>query len=138
MLQLVPRHGAHRDGSSPPPADRSNTRDKLLVTRRVALSPRERQLLGLLPQGLKNKEIAYKLGIAEGAVKVYLTRLFRKVGVNDRFELALFTLKNLSVHATGETTSERQSPEASMAAPGTGLFVPSFMTMERTRSLARS
>ena len=34
--------------------------------------------------------------ISEGTVKVYLSRLFQKVGVKDRFELALFGLKNLS------------------------------------------
>jgi hypothetical protein len=34
--------------------------------------------------------------ISEGTVKVYLSRLFQKVGVKDRFELALFGLKNLT------------------------------------------
>ena len=48
-----------------------------------------------LAQGLKNKEIAYRLGITEGTVKVYLSRLYGKLGVNDRFDLALFALKNL-------------------------------------------
>jgi hypothetical protein len=45
---------------------------------------------------LKNKEIATTLMISEGTVKVYLSRLFQKVGVKDRFELALFGLKNLT------------------------------------------
>src|SRR6185369_6799642 len=49
-----------------------------------------------LSQGLKNKEIATTLMISEGTVKVYLSRLFQKVGVKDRFELALFGLKNLT------------------------------------------
>ena len=35
------------------------------------------------------------MGIAEGTVKVYLSRLFRKLGVKDRYELALYGLKNL-------------------------------------------
>ena len=60
----------------------------------VRLSPRERQLLDLVSQGLSNKQIASALTISEGTVKVYFSKLFRKVGVSDRFELALFGLQN--------------------------------------------
>lgn len=67
----------------------------LLTTKPVVLTKRQSQLVGLLAQGLKNKEIATALGISEGTVKAYLTRLFEKVGAKDRFELALFGLKNL-------------------------------------------
>jgi two-component system nitrate/nitrite response regulator NarL len=67
----------------------------LLNTQRVTLSKRQRQILALLVQGLKNKEIATHLGISEGTVKSYLTKLFDKVGAKDRFELALFGLRNL-------------------------------------------
>jgi DNA-binding NarL/FixJ family response regulator len=70
--------------------------DSFLCARRVALTQREGQLVSLLSQGLKNKEIAATLTITEGTVKVYLSRLFQKVGVRDRFELALFGLKNLT------------------------------------------
>jgi DNA-binding NarL/FixJ family response regulator len=69
--------------------------DSFLSARRVALSRREGQLVTLLTHGLRNKEIANTLRISEGTVKVYLSRLFQKVGVKDRFELALFGLKNL-------------------------------------------
>src|SRR5579884_1330353 len=69
--------------------------DSFLCARRVALTQREGQLVSLLSYGLKNKEIANTLRISEGTVKVYLSRLFQKVGVKDRFELALFGLKNL-------------------------------------------
>src|SRR5574340_758166 len=76
--------------------------DSFLSARRVALTQREGQLVSLLSQGLKNKEIAATLTISEGTVKVYLSRLFQKVGVKDRFELALFGLKNLT---TGQGTA---------------------------------
>lgn len=66
-----------------------------LASRTINLSKRESQLVALLAQGLRNKEIASLLLISEGSVKVYLSRLFRKLGVNDRFELALFGLRNL-------------------------------------------
>jgi len=67
----------------------------LLNSRPVALSRRQTQLLSLLVQGLKNREIAAEMGISEGTVKAYLTTLFEKVGARDRFELALYGLKNL-------------------------------------------
>src|SRR5581483_9968964 len=70
--------------------------DSFLTAKRVVLTPREGQLVNLLSQGYKNKEIATTLTISEGTVKVYLSRLFQKVGVKDRFELALFGLKNMA------------------------------------------
>lgn len=69
--------------------------DGFLATEAVNLSRREGQLVSLLAQGLKNKEVASILGISDGTVKVYLSRLFRKLGVKDRFELALFGLRNM-------------------------------------------
>jgi DNA-binding NarL/FixJ family response regulator len=80
--------------------------------RTVKLTPREGQLVSLLAQGLKNKEIAYTLGISEGTVKVYLSKLFHKVGAKDRFELALFGLKNVSnaSFGMGENGLGREQP----------------------------
>jgi len=78
--------------------------DSFLSAKRVSLTKREGQLVSLLAQGLKNKEIATMLLISEGTVKVYLSRLFQKVGVKDRFELALYGLKNLT---TGHGGLER-------------------------------
>ena len=53
------------------------------------LSARERQLVRLVGQGLRNREIAEKLGLTEGSVKVYLHAIFEKLGVATRTELAL-------------------------------------------------
>ena len=90
--------------------------DSFLCARRVALTQREGQLVSLLSQGLKNKEIATTLGISEGTVKVYLSRLFQKVGVKDRFELALFGLKNLT---TGQLPVGEKGQRASASSmPG--------------------
>lgn len=63
---------------------------------KINLTPREAQLITLLVQGLRNKEIAACLSITEGTVRIYLTKLFIKVGARDRFELAVFGLKNLN------------------------------------------
>ena len=83
----------------------------------MALTQREGQLVSLLSQGLKNKEIATTLMISEGTVKVYLSRLFQKVGVKDRFELALFGLKNLT---TGQLPSTEKGARGG-ASPMPGL-----------------
>lgn len=56
---------------------------------RVSLSPRERELVGLVRQGLRNRDIAEQLGITEGTVKVYLHSVFEKTGVANRTELAI-------------------------------------------------
>ena len=56
---------------------------------RVALAPRERELIGLVRRGLRNREIATELGVTEGPVKVYLHSIFDKTGVANRTELAM-------------------------------------------------
>jgi len=55
---------------------------------RVALAPRELQVIGFVRKGLRNREIAERLGVKEGTVKAYLHAIFEKVGVSSRTELA--------------------------------------------------
>ena len=55
-----------------------------------AFSPREREVLALLVQGLPNKLIARKLDISEKTVKTHLTRIFRELDVTDRTQAALW------------------------------------------------
>ncbi len=54
-----------------------------------SFTPRERELIDLVAQGLRNRDIAERLGITEGTVKVYLHAIFEKAGVASRTELAL-------------------------------------------------
>lgn len=56
---------------------------------RSLLSPRERELVNLVRQGLRNRDISERLGITEGTVKVYLHSVFEKTGVVNRTELAI-------------------------------------------------
>jgi two-component system nitrate/nitrite response regulator NarP len=56
---------------------------------RASLAPRERQLIGFVRKGLRNREIAEQLGVTEGTVKVYLHAVFEKLGVSSRTELAI-------------------------------------------------
>ncbi|MGH9674704.1 MAG: LuxR C-terminal-related transcriptional regulator [Bryobacteraceae bacterium] len=61
---------------------------------RSELTPREQQVLELVEQGLKNKEIARELGIRPGTVKIHLKHIFEKTGVRGRYGLALSGLKD--------------------------------------------
>jgi DNA-binding NarL/FixJ family response regulator len=58
------------------------------------LTPRERQVLELVEQGFKNKEIAVELGIRPGTVKIHLKHIFEKTGVRGRYGLAINGLKD--------------------------------------------
>lgn len=60
---------------------------------RSELTPREQQVLELVEQGFKNKEIANHLGIQPGTVKIHLKHIFEKTGVRGRYGLALSGLK---------------------------------------------
>jgi len=61
---------------------------------RSELTPREQQVLELVEQGFKNKEIALDLGIRPGTVKIHLKHIFEKTGVRGRYGLALSGLKD--------------------------------------------
>ena len=56
----------------------------------AALTTRERAVVALVTQGMRNREIASELGITEGTVKVYLHRIYDRLGVGNRTELALW------------------------------------------------
>jgi len=53
------------------------------------LTPREREVVRLICEGMKNKQIAAQLGITAGTVKVHLMHIFEKTGLKDRFALAV-------------------------------------------------
>ena len=49
-----------------------------------ALTPRERELVLLATEGLSNKEIARRIGVTEGTVKIHLHNVYQKLGVTNR------------------------------------------------------
>ncbi|WP_158793915.1 response regulator transcription factor [Granulicella sp. L60] len=59
---------------------------------RDRLTPKEMQIVALIVQGCKNKDIAQQLGTKEQVIKNYLRSIYDKTGVSDRLELALFTI----------------------------------------------
>ena len=56
--------------------------------RQPRLTPREKDIVRLVSGGLKNREIAEKLAISVGTVKVHLMHVFEKTGVKDRYQLS--------------------------------------------------
>ena len=64
---------------------------------RSELTSREQQVLELVEQGFKNKEIALELGIRPGTVKIHLKHIFEKTGVRGRYGLAINGLKEKGV-----------------------------------------
>jgi two-component system nitrate/nitrite response regulator NarL len=58
------------------------------------LTPREQQVLELVEQGLRNKEIARELGIRPGTVKIHLKHIFEKTGIHGRYGLAISGLRD--------------------------------------------
>jgi two-component system, NarL family, nitrate/nitrite response regulator NarL len=76
-----------------PAAQHSNGKTR----ERAQLSQREREIIVLIAQGYKNKEIAEKMFITEQTVKNHLHNVFDKLGVSDRLELALYAVHN-SLH----------------------------------------
>ena len=67
------------------------------------LSFREKQVIGLICQAKLNKEIAHELHLAEGTVKEYLNRIFRKLGMTNRTELAIWALNQQSTQKVPPT-----------------------------------
>ena len=56
------------------------------------LSPKELAIIAYITQGKRNKEIAYQVGTTEQVIKNYLRKIYEKLGVSDRLELALYCL----------------------------------------------
>ena len=80
---------APEPSSAPPPAR---------MRERSPLSAREREIVALVAQGYKNKEMAEKMFISEQTVKNHLHNIFDKLGVSDRLELALYAIHK-GIHA---------------------------------------
>jgi DNA-binding NarL/FixJ family response regulator len=58
------------------------------------LTPREREVLSLVAEGMSNRAIALRLDITEGTVKAHLTNVYQRIGVLDRTEAARWARRN--------------------------------------------
>jgi len=60
----------------------------------TGLTPREREIVGMVVRGLRNRAIADELGISEGTVKLHLHHVYEKLGLTNRMELLLHVQKH--------------------------------------------
>jgi DNA-binding NarL/FixJ family response regulator len=81
--QQLPKEATQREVPAP---------DMVGARVRDRLTPKEMQIVALIVQGCKNREIAITLNTKEQVIKNYLRTIYDKIGVSDRLELALFTL----------------------------------------------
>lgn len=72
-----------------PPQIASRIGERLLAQ----LSPREMDVLQLLAKGLSNKEIAARLGLVVGTIKIHVANIFSKLGVSDRTQALVIAVK---------------------------------------------
>src|SRR5256714_8338517 len=92
---------------------------------KVQLTPKESLIVSCVTQGMKNKEIALRVGTTEQVVKNYLRKVYDKLGVADRLELALYCLNHHVVHnevppKPAEPTNGTAAPETAAAAAASG------------------
>jgi DNA-binding NarL/FixJ family response regulator len=80
---------------------------------KIQLTPKESLIVSCVTQGMKNKEIAIRVGTTEQVVKNYLRKVYDKLGVADRLELALYCLSHHVVDGV-------KPPPVPAAAPSNG------------------
>src|SRR6516162_7656902 len=95
----------------------------------LRLSEKEMLIIGGVTQGLKNKDIALEVGTTEQVVKNYLRKIYDKLGVSDRLELALYSMHRRLLdgyvplagrEASATHSPSRTTPQAHLASTGTG------------------
>ena len=69
-----------------------------------ALTDREREVIGLICKGMKNKEIAESLFISETTVRHHLTSIFNKLDITSRLELVVYAFENNLVKKLNESS----------------------------------
>jgi DNA-binding NarL/FixJ family response regulator len=77
---------------------------------RVRLSPKELQIVAGVTQGLRNKDIAQEVGTTEQVVKNYLRKVYDKLGVSDRLELALYCVHHRLLESYSKSESAMIAP----------------------------
>jgi DNA-binding NarL/FixJ family response regulator len=104
---------------------------------KVQLTPKETLIVSCVTQGMKNKEIALRVGTTEQVVKNYLRKVYDKLGVADRLELALYCLNHHVVDNT-KVPPLPASPSNGHAANAAAAGVSATGTASVTGSVAGS
>jgi len=87
---------------------------------KVQLTPKETLIVSCVTQGMKNKEIAIRVGTTEQVVKNYLRKVYDKLGVADRLELALYCLSHHVVDGVKPPPVPATAPQSDSAPASSG------------------
>ncbi|HEY5057185.1 MAG TPA: response regulator transcription factor [Acidobacteriaceae bacterium] len=81
------------------------------------LSKKELAIISCITRGMRNKEIAYQIGTTEQVIKNYLRKVYDKLGVSDRLELALYCLHHQLLKNYAQDAEVVQMPAAAQVTP---------------------
>jgi DNA-binding NarL/FixJ family response regulator len=105
-------------------AYRAQASQLTLPRNRVQLNAKELQIIAGVTQGLRNKEIAQEVGTTEQVVKNYLRKVYDKLGVSDRLELALYCMHHRLLENYSKPENQMKAGilgDRSAAAPAAGV-----------------
>src|SRR5437016_2601589 len=83
---------------------------------KARLSPKELAIISFVTQGMRNKEIAVEIGTTEQVIKNYLRKIYDKLGVSDRLELALYCIHHRLLQSSRAQPASEISQPADVAA----------------------
>ena len=87
----------------------------------VGLTERERQIMLLVSEGLSNKEIARRLNVSDGTIKVHLHHIFQKLDISNRTSLAALAISQPELTVpTAERSDQRELKATTTASPNRG------------------
>jgi DNA-binding NarL/FixJ family response regulator len=81
------------------------------------LSKKELAIISCITRGMRNKEIAYQIGTTEQVIKNYLRKVYDKLGVSDRLELALYCLHHQLLKTYMQEPEVMPLPPAAQVTP---------------------
>ena len=99
MRALISSLNQVLDGEPVFPEGLGEDNDELteLTDKIAALTPQQYKVLGMLSDGLLNKQIAYELNVSEATIKAHMTAIFRKLGVKNRTQ-AVILLQQMDIN----------------------------------------
>ena len=101
------------------------------------LTPKETAIITCITQGMRNKEIAFQLRTTEQVIKNYLRRIYDKLGVASRLELALYCLHNKIIKEVSCAVAPRGPQDSLMTIRGVTLSLEHAEPVDGLREPSR-
>ncbi len=90
------------------PAESKETSD--IEARLATLTPQQFRVLGMISEGMLNKQIAYDLEVSEATIKAHVTATFKKLGVRSRTQ-AVIAIKELEIEMPSQDKQDQERPD---------------------------